>query len=116
MLPFANRFAGHGTGGGSGAGSSSSSNSGDDSENGQNTSEEIVVYGRRSGLFQNTSCRAVTANGCGPADFWYSFLIPNTVGGYDFTEACNKHDMCLAEAEKSFEQYNSEFYDDLESA
>jgi hypothetical protein len=33
-------------------------------------------------------------NGCGPADSFTWHLIPNDPSGYDFTEACNHHDIC----------------------
>ncbi|WP_141723380.1 hypothetical protein [Burkholderia sp. A2] len=33
-------------------------------------------------------------NGCGPANGWIRHIIPNSIGGFDFTGACNAHDVC----------------------
>lgn len=38
--------------------------------------------------------RNVMQNGCGPAGGWLKHVIPNAPFGYDFTAACNNHDVC----------------------
>ncbi|WP_155638289.1 phospholipase A2 [Burkholderia cepacia] len=38
--------------------------------------------------------RNVMQNGCGPAGGWLKHVIPNSPLGYDFTQACNNHDVC----------------------
>ncbi|MCA8317417.1 phospholipase [Burkholderia multivorans] len=38
--------------------------------------------------------RGVLQNGCGPASGWMKYVIPNAPFGYDFTSACNNHDVC----------------------
>ncbi|MCA8101194.1 phospholipase A2 [Burkholderia contaminans] len=37
---------------------------------------------------------AALQNGCGPANGWLKHVIPNAPLGYDFTNACNNHDVC----------------------
>ena len=38
--------------------------------------------------------RNVMQNGCGPASGWLKHIIPNAPMGFDFTQACNNHDVC----------------------
>jgi hypothetical protein len=35
-----------------------------------------------------------SSNGCGPANKWYSQLIPNHPAGANFGDPCNEHDIC----------------------
>lgn len=57
---------------------------------------------------------AALANGCGPADKWYSRGIPDSIpGGYNFKPACDAHDVCYGSARLEKRQCDANFSDSL---
>lgn len=62
---------------------------------------------------RQAACAALEPNGCGARDHWLTPVIPNSPGGFDFTEACNNHDRKYATLGYGFNRANIEFLEEM---
>ena len=58
-------------------------------------------------------CPALKPNGCGAKGDWKSHFIPNKPQNFDFTEACNNHDINFGTLGFGFEKANEQFLRDM---
>jgi len=59
------------------------------------------------------ACEELKPNGCGAKGDWKSRAVPNVPNGFDFTKACNNHDIKFGTLGYDFERANNEFYREL---
>jgi len=64
-------------------------------------------------LDDTRECPELEPNGCGAKDDWKSHFIPNQPQGFDFTEACNNHDINFGTLGFGFEKANEQFLRDM---